>query len=385
VYSTCLFCHSELGTNETLESFPVGRRLAFDSAKGRLWVICRKCERWNLTPLDERWEAVEQCERMFSQTRLRVSSDNIGMSRMRDGLDLVRIGKPLRPEMAAWRYGDQFGRRRRKYMLTTGAVAVAGVGLLAGGWATGLVAGGGFTVFQLVNGVQRALRDRIVRARIGVPGRQRPAILRGQDMRRITISSADGQLTLLVPDHEKPEYPFVAQGTPEPNPWRLRWGTRDYVKFTGDDALRAAAAVLPAVNLNGASREEVSDAVTFLERTDGPLDLFLTATRIPTSRRRVTMNSYSMMIGTIGDSRPPAGTALLDRLPKPVRLALEMAAHEDIERRAMEGELAILERAWKEAEEIAAISDSMFLPSTVDDKLASLKTPGSPPDPATNG
>jgi hypothetical protein len=25
-----------------------------------LWVVCRHCERWNLSPLEERWEAVEQ-------------------------------------------------------------------------------------------------------------------------------------------------------------------------------------------------------------------------------------------------------------------------------------------------------------------------------------
>ena len=56
MYSTCLFCHSDLGANEVIEHFPVGRRLAFDEDKGRLWVICRSCERWNLTPLDERWE-----------------------------------------------------------------------------------------------------------------------------------------------------------------------------------------------------------------------------------------------------------------------------------------------------------------------------------------
>ena len=49
---------------------------------------------------------------MFSATRTRVSTDNIGLARVRDGLELVRIGSPQRPEMAAWRYGDQFGRRR---------------------------------------------------------------------------------------------------------------------------------------------------------------------------------------------------------------------------------------------------------------------------------
>jgi len=36
MYSTCLFCTHSLGANEVLEEFPVGRRIAFDAAKGRL-------------------------------------------------------------------------------------------------------------------------------------------------------------------------------------------------------------------------------------------------------------------------------------------------------------------------------------------------------------
>lgn len=64
----CLFCLQRLGNNEAIEHFPVGRRLAFDPAKGRLWVVCRKCERWNLTPLEERWEAIEECERAMRVT-----------------------------------------------------------------------------------------------------------------------------------------------------------------------------------------------------------------------------------------------------------------------------------------------------------------------------
>ena len=71
MYSTCIFCHAGLGTNEAIEHFPVGRRLAFDAARGRLWVVCRSCERWNLTPLEERWEAIEEGERLFSNTKLR--------------------------------------------------------------------------------------------------------------------------------------------------------------------------------------------------------------------------------------------------------------------------------------------------------------------------
>jgi hypothetical protein len=40
-------------------------------------------------------------------------------------------------------------------------------------------------------------------------------------------------------------------------------------------------------------------------------------------------------------------------------LALEMALHEETERRAMEGELAMLETMWREAEEIAGIADRL--------------------------
>ncbi len=80
MYSTCLFCNKELGSNEVIENFPIGRRLAYDEAKGRLWVVCRRCEKWNLTPLEERWEAIEECERLFRDTRLRMSSDNIGLA-----------------------------------------------------------------------------------------------------------------------------------------------------------------------------------------------------------------------------------------------------------------------------------------------------------------
>jgi hypothetical protein len=44
-----------------------------------------------------------------------------------------------------------------------------------------------------------------------------------------------------------------------------------------------------------------------------------------------------------------------------------MAANEDIERRAMRGELDALEAAWKDAEEIAAIADELFADSVLDE------------------
>ena len=136
MYSTCLFCHSKLGANEVVEQFPVGRRLAFDAAKGRLWVVCRACGRWNLTPLEERWEAIEECERRFRATRVRTSTDQIGFVRLNEGLELVRVGRPLRPEFAAWRYGRLLNRRYFK-----AARWKIGGALSAGVMTGGLIAG----------------------------------------------------------------------------------------------------------------------------------------------------------------------------------------------------------------------------------------------------
>jgi hypothetical protein len=133
VFSSCLFCNGPLGGNDVIEAFPVGRRLAFDAKKGRLWVVCARCSRWNLSPLDERWDAIDQCERAYRSTTLRVSTGNIGLARLGDGLELVRIGLPLRPEFAAWRYGARFNRRRRRMQVAVGggvaAAAVVGVAI----------------------------------------------------------------------------------------------------------------------------------------------------------------------------------------------------------------------------------------------------------------
>ncbi len=52
-------------------------------------------------------------------------------------------------------------------------------------------------------------------------------------------------------------------------------------------------------------------------------------------------------------------TYLLRDVPDEVRLALEMVAHEETERRALEGELELLERQWRRAEAVAAIADQL--------------------------
>jgi hypothetical protein len=363
MYSTCIFCNSDLGANEVIEHFPVGRRLAFDAEKGRLWAICRKCARWNLSPLEERWEAIEECERLFRGTRLRVSTDNVGLARVREGLELVRIGQPQRPEMAAWRYGDQFGRRRRRHYLLTGAI-VAGVGgVYFVGPALGLYAFGGFgLVGQLPNWIRFAYRGTRGRVRLPMPGAGKPLLIRAEHVAKAQLLPDDSEQgwALRVPfaarSYSPPDQPLPIGAPRPPRIEEGDWGKR-FAVFTGDEALRVAGKVLPKVNIAGAGKDEVQSAVRLLERSADPHALFASHIR----RRRPGLE-------------PAQGTRpLLSKIPKPMRLALEMAAHEDTERRALEGELAMLEAAWKEADEIAAISDTLVLPGDVDAWLTRLK------------
>jgi hypothetical protein len=352
MYATCLFCNGDLGRNEAIEAFPVGRRLAFDATKGRLWVVCRKCERWNLTPLEERWEAIEECERAFAGTKLRVSTDEIGLARLKEGLELVRIGAPQRPEMAAWRYGDQFGRRRRRHFaLVGGAVAVGGVVVVAGPL-MGLISIGAFSpAVNLLSSAVSVYRSRVV---VHVPDPAGGTFkARLADLPKVRLTTGGGDVRISIPVAAA----HVLSAAPK-IPWH-RYRRGEERELVGEAAIRAAGALLPRINQGGGSRTQVQHAVAMLEEAPSTEQLFNKAARMIIER-----DASVWRTGHEG---------ALNNLPAAARLALEMAAHEETERRALEGELHILEAAWREAEEIAHIADDMFLPASVDEDLARLK------------
>jgi hypothetical protein len=348
MYSTCLFCHSDLGQNESIEHFPVGRRLAFDAARGRLWVVCRNCERWNLTPIDARWEAIEECERLFRDTRLRVSTDNIGLARLPEGLELVRIGQPQRPEMAGWRYGDQFGRRRRRYLTYTAGGAALATSIAILGPASGIISIGAMALFNLVAMGDANYIRRRVRARLRLPNVETMAELRLEQLRRVSVIGIEGSWGLQLPF----EAPTPLQERVE-RQWLfpIREARAEHsTTLAGDEAIRVARTILPALNESGARRSEVKGAVQLMDGVQDSRSLF---------------ERYAGRPGETGHT--------LSNLPKDVLLALEMATHEESERRALEGELAILEAAWKEAEEIAAIADDLLVPDDAKRRLTALK------------
>jgi hypothetical protein len=344
MWSHCMFCHGSLGRNEVLETFPVGRRLAFDPEKGRLWVVCRRCERWNLTPLEERWEAIEGCEELFRETRLRVSTEQVGLARLREGLELVRIGRPRRPEFAAWRYGDQFGRRRKRAMIVgAGVASVLGVGAVAG-VVTGVVSGtlllNAFNSYPMYERLRTTARLRTTDGTL--------LRIRGKQVDRARfLQTEDGGIDLEV-EH-----------------------TRGTTRISGPDTPRVAGRLMAQVNRSGASPDIVEDAVRQIEEVRDPA-LFLT--------RTIEAHASVPRIQPIGfTGRPlkkPRAADIpgsLARLGHPTRLAVEMALHEEHERRALEGELFLLEQAWKEAEEVAAIADNLLLPEGTEARLEELR------------
>ena len=238
MYATCLHCHHALGKNDSVEAFPIGRRLAFDTDDGRLWVVCIACGRWNLTPLDERWEAIEQSERLFRAQKLRAQTDNVGLARLRDGTELIRIGKPLRPEFAAWRYGAVFRRRfQHRAAIVSGAATAVGLSALAlaGAPITALpIALGPVILLPFVNvatlGV--ALRNNLISTRVvGEHGKPIRVTRTNLEHSRILMTDED-HLTLHVrhmAGHQDLNGDCVRRGTSRETRRRFR-GTRRRVR-----------------------------------------------------------------------------------------------------------------------------------------------------------
>lgn len=360
MYSTCLHCHRPLGRNEAIEAFPVGRRLAFDAAKGRLWVVCAHCARWNLTPIEERWEAVEECERAFRSRRLRAQTDNVGLAALAEGTELIRIGAPLRPEFAAWRYGRVLTRRlERSVMIGAGATAIAGAAVATSVGATALV-----TSAVAAGPVLLLPAMWLVLITQGLHGKVFSTSVVGENGRRLRVVGENLQHT---------EFSVNADGMLS---LRLQhMGGR--VLLTGDHASRALAVLLARVNRRGGRARTVRDAANLIGDAGDPGRLIARVATEAGARTRYFERQWaayarganrqlgSVISQSMWDTRTPPiprNTGALGALPTATRLALEMALHESSEQRALETEMASLEQAWRDAEEIAAIADGVLTP-----------------------
>jgi hypothetical protein len=372
MYRHCIYCSADLGTNDAIEEFPVGRAVAVDAAKGRLWAVCPRCARWNLAPIEERWEAVEAAEKLFAGARLRVQGENVGLAKLRDGTKLVRIGRAEGREVAAWRYGEVMAtRQRRAKWVRRGANAVtlldvAGLGAWWLGAALPLTPMAlWLPAWSLTHTVLRVIEMRRGERRIHqLPAEAAPAVgamtLRAGDLHGARLVLGGDQRLRM----DLPRVMDTRGFRAKPRSMRIE----------GPEVLPLLARAMVLRNAAGAPPAGVDAALDVLARTPTPEAIVAEllaefgryGRRLPVGRAPGDDLAVEMGI-RVERAHEPFGADREKRpyvapLPDVKALAMEMALHEEQERRALEGELVLLESAWRQAEEIAAIADRLALP-----------------------
>src|SRR2546428_1301956 len=307
MYRTCAFCNGKLEGDGGPSGLGVGRRLAFDEWKGRLGVICRKCSRWTLAPIDDRLERIETLARAAGEGRVAAATEHVALIRWQS-YDLVRVGKPRRIELATWRYGERLKARRREQLKFVVPVTVAALGLAV---AVNVAAGGPLCVFVWnMPNVARMMYT-------GIIGRRRVSLMEPP------ICERCGSVLHLQAKH-------VAHARV------VRHAQADVALILSCPTCRTEGAMLVGRDAQAALRQ----GLTYLALARG-------------SRHRV--EDAARLVESAGGPRPPPNHVArpgltLRSLGVERRLALEMAVDE-----RAEGE--DLERHWKEAEEIAEVAD----------------------------
>jgi hypothetical protein len=327
VFRRCLVCSTPFQPNEELEHFPLGKRVAFDPTKGRLWAVCRACKRWSLAPIEERWEALDELEKLTrDRARLLSQTDNIALLRA-GPLELVRVGRADLSEEAWWRYGRELTSRRKRYeKLSLAGTVVAGA-VVVGGWASGgitllgswfLMGRGG----EALTGTARWLRFG------GAAWRGDRSCARcGHTFHTVRYGARSG---LGLFPAEEPGAVELVQRCP------VCGASRDGgLHLEGADAERTLRRVLAYHHFSGADERQVFSATRLIQEAGSPQEL----TRI-----------------VVRDGRR------LGDLQRTGAVALEIAANETAEQRLLELEVADLEAHWRAEEELAAIVDGELTP-----------------------
>lgn len=331
MYSTCAFCNGTFDGDGGPSGLGVGRRLAFDEWRGRLWVICQRCARWNLTPLDDRLERIEALARAASTAHLIASTDQVALLRW-ERYDLVRVGKPPRVELAPWRYGERLRARQRERAKIVIPLTLVAVGL---GIAANVAAGGSFGVFAW--NLHR-IGDWTY---VTMVGNRRVVFTEPPICERcgavMELRARHVQHARLVPDRQADIAVLVSCPSCQAGGALL----------TGRDAAQVLRQGLTFLNVRRSSRRRAEDAARVVDASGGPESLIRDI-----ARRELTLRSL----------RPER------------QLALEMAVDE-------QDEVRELERQWREAEDLAGIADGTLSTNPqLEEEIRRLKRKSDQPD-----
>ncbi len=312
--SRCIYCHVALPVNQTLEHLRLGQRVAFDPDRGRLWAICSSCRRWNLAPIEQRWEALEELERLArDRGRLLSQTDHIALLRVED-LEVVRVGRAKLVEEAWWRYGQELQRRHKRYRLVNAVEWAAMIGVMSAGGIGWMFFSGSDPINDLIRWRKfgsTAWRGARNCTRCGRPLEE----LSFKRAKHLIIAPGDAELTLELRckrcGFRKTDAGFA---------------------FEGVEAERMLRRVLAYHNFKGAAERDVKAAVHAIDEIGSPQSLI----------QKLSRQRYE--VGQGGKMRQTA-------------IALEIAVNDEAERQLLELELAELEARWREEEELAAIVD----------------------------
>lgn len=320
MYRKCLVCDRDFAANDALKHLDRGRRVAYDPVKGRLWLICRACSRWSLVPMESRWEALEELEKLVTdQGRMLSSTDNVAL--MRAGpLEVVRVGRAELREEAWWRYGQELRQRKERFRKLSVAGTVGAAVAIGSSWATGgLSFVGAWILWEsapgLVTGGARLLRF----GRTAWRGHGECTRC-GRPIHRIAYANRQNVVFRAAEDSVEVLVFCPVCGADDERGLQLR----------GQEANRAVRKILAYHHFAGASEGRVDRAARLIEAAGGP-------ERLPS---RIL-------------SRPKQ----LDQVGRVGRVALEIAVHEEHESRLLSMEVAELEAHWRREEELARIMD----------------------------
>lgn len=327
MYRTCAFCNATLDGDGGPSGLGVGRRLAFDEWKGRLWVVCPRCARWNLAPLDDRLERIDALARAAKDGRVTAATEQVALIRW-NRYEVVRVGRPPRTELATWRYGERLHARHRERLKVVVPASVAIVGLAI---AVNVAAGGslGLLVWNLPS-IADTLYMRIVGNR-RVPLLDPPVCERcGAAME---LRARHVQFARVVP--EAGADLAVMLSCPQCH--------REGALVTGPDAAQVLRQGLAYLNANRSGRRRAAEAAGVIDAAGGSDRLL----------------------------REVAGQGDRLRSIRPQRrLALEIAVDEQTE-------VQDLERQWRDAEELAEIADGTLSASVdIEEQLRRLRRRG---------
>ncbi len=334
MFRRCLVCGGAFRPNESLEHFPLGTRVAYDPSRGRLWAVCRRCRRWSLAPMEERWEALEELEEV-ARGRARVLSSTENISLLRWGkLEIVRVGQANLAEQAWWRYGAELVRRRKNYKALAAAGAIGTGAAIWGGLVTGGV--GLITAWILWDKVPGRVPDAARWMRFGSDawrGRVRCSRC-GYLFRRVSFRRRE-HLILHPFDDVSPA--GLVYRCPS-----CRDHRQGGLHLKGHEATATSKRVLAYHNFQGASETVISGATRLIQEVGSPSGL-----------SRILLKDGKRL----GDLGRMGG------------IALEIASSEASEQRLLEMELAELEAHWRSEEELAAIIDGELTPTPLLDSL----------------